>query len=79
MEQTEIQIRQIVLLEEVSKRVNVIEEKVDSMYNDKLHTLDKSLGITQDKVSRMEKIIYGSVTVIIAQAIGLVFLWVQKK
>lgn len=79
MEEKEIQIRQIVLLEEVSKRVNVIEGKVDSMYNDKLHTLDKGLGITQDKVSRMEKIIYGAITVMIAQAIGLIFLYLQRK
>lgn len=79
MEEREIQIRQIVLMEEVSKKVNVIEGKVDLIYNEKIHTLGKRQGITEDKVSRMEKMFYGSIMLIIAQAIGLVFLWVQKK
>lgn len=79
MEEREIQIRQIVLLEEVSKRVNVIEGKVDLMYNEKIHTLDKALGITQDKVSRMEKIIFSAIATIIAELIGIVFLYLQKK
>jgi len=79
MDEKEIQIRGIVLMEEMSKKVNTIEIKVDSIYNEKIHTLDKRQGITEDKVSRIEKMFYGSIMIIIAQAIGLVFLWIQKK
>ena len=79
MEDKELVIRQIVLLEEIGKRVNAIEGKIESMNNDKIQGIDKGLAITQEKVSRMEKIVYGALAVVLANLIGLIFLWMQKK
>lgn len=79
MEDKELLIRQSVLLEAVIKKVDVIETKIDDINDDQIRQLDKSLGIIQEKVGRLEKIIYGAIAVIFSQTVALVILWLQKK
>ena len=56
------------------------------MNNDRLRGLEKeigdiktSMGINQDRLSRLEKIIYGTITIIFIQAVAMIFLWLQHK
>lgn len=79
MEDKELLIRQSVLLEAVIKKVDIIETKIDDINDDQIRQLDKSLGIIQEKVGRLEKIIYGAIAVIFSQTVALVILWLQKK
>lgn len=79
MEDKELLIRQSVLLEAVIKKVDTIETKIDDINDDQIRQLDKSLGIIQEKVGRLEKIIYGSIAVIFAQTIALILIWIQHK
>lgn len=79
MEDKELLIRQSVLLEAVIKKVDIIENKIDDINDDQIRQLDKSLGIIQEKVGRLEKIIYGAIAVIFAQTIGIILIWIQHK
>lgn len=79
MDDKELLIRQSVLLEAVIKKVDNIETKIDSINDDQIRQLDKAQGIMAEKVSRLEKIIYGAIAVIFAQAIGMIVLWIQRK
>lgn len=79
MEDKELLIRQSVLLEAVVKKVDAIETKIDDINDDQIRQLDKSLGIVQEKVGRLEKVIYGAIAIIFAQTIALIFLWIQHK
>lgn len=79
MEDKELLIRQSVLLEAVIKKVDVIENKIDDINDDQIRHLDKSLGIVQEKVGRLEKLLYGAIAIIFTQAIAVIFLWIQHK
>ena len=79
MEDKELLIRQSVLLEAVIKKVDCIETKIDDINDDQIRQLDKSMGILQEKVGRLEKIIYGAIGVLFVQAIGILLLWIQHK
>jgi hypothetical protein len=79
MEDKELLIRQSVLLEGVIKKIDSIETKIDDINDDQIRTLDKGQGILIEKVGRLEKIIYGFCAIVVAQAIALVFLWIQHK
>lgn len=79
MEDKELLIRQSVLLEAVVKKVDSIEVKIDNMNEDQIRNLDKGQGILQEKVNRMEKMIYGAAAIIFAQLIATLFLWITRK
>lgn len=79
MEDKELLIRQTVLLEEIGKKVGVIEGKVNSMNDGAVRELGTQQAVTKEKVSRLENIIYGAIAVIFAQVVGLIILWIQKK
>ena len=79
MEDKELLIRQSVLLEAVIKKVDTIETKIDNINDSQIRQLDKGQGILEEKVDRLEKVIYGALAVIFVQLIGLIFLWIQHK
>jgi hypothetical protein len=79
MEDKELLIRQTVLLEQIGGKVNAIEAKVNAMNDGEVRELGTQQAVTKEKVSRLENIIYGAITVIFAQAIALIVLWIQKK
>jgi len=79
MDDKELLIRQSVLLEAVIKKVDTIESKIDNINDSQIRELDKGQGILQEKVDRLEKIIYGAVFVIFVQLIAVIFLWIQHK
>jgi tetrahydromethanopterin S-methyltransferase subunit G len=79
MDDKELLIRQSVLLEAVIKKVDSIETKIDLINDEQIRSLDKGQGILQEKVGRLENIIYGAVAVIFIQVVALIFLWIQRK
>lgn len=79
MEDKELLIRQTVLLEQIGSKVNAIEAKVNAMNDGEVRELGTQQAVTKEKVSRLENIIYGAITVIFAQAVALIVLWIQKK
>lgn len=79
MEDKELLIRLSVMLEAVVKKMDNIEIKVDNINDEKIRQLDKTAGITSEKVTRLEKIVYGAIALIFAQSIALVFLWIQRR
>ena len=79
MEDKELLIRQSVLLEAVVKKVDNIETKIDNINDEQIRQLDKSQGILIEKVSRLEKIVYGLIALAIAQGIALISSWIQHK
>lgn len=79
MEDKELLIRQSVLLEAVIKKVDAVEGKIDNMNDDQIRKLDKGQGILDEKVGRLEKMLYGAAAIIFAQTIATIFLWLQHK
>ena len=79
MEDKELLIRQTVLLEEIGKKVTLIEGKVNTMNDGAVRDLGTQQAVTKEKVSRLESIIYGAIGVIFIQAVALIVLWIQKK
>lgn len=79
MEDKELLIRQSVLLEAVVKKVDSIEIKIDNMNDEQIRSLDKGQGILEEKVNRMEKMLYGAAAIIFAQLIATLFLWITRK
>jgi len=79
MDDKEILIRQTVLMEETVKRVITIEGKVDSISQTQLSKTETRLAVSEEKVSRLEKIIYGALAAIMIELISILFLWMQPK
>lgn len=79
MEDKELLIRQIVLIEEMGKKVNAIEGAVTMMKDGHVVQTQSRLAVSEEKISRLEKIIYGSIATIIVQGFAILILWLQKK
>lgn len=79
MEDKELLIRQSVLLEAVVKKVDTIEVKIDNINDEQIRTLDKGQGILVEKVSRLEKIIYGLIAIALTEGIAIISSWIQHK
>lgn len=79
MEDKELLIRLTVLSEEITKKVTIIEGKVNGMNDTTIRELGTAQAVTKEKVSRLESIIYGTIAVIFIQIIALLALWLQKK
>jgi hypothetical protein len=57
------------------KTVTIVEGLVKDV--DIYKVIVPELAVTKDKVSRLEKIIYGAIMVIIAQLVGILFLFIR--
>lgn len=79
MDDKEILIRQTVLMEEMGKRIIDIEGKVDRINETHLGKTESRLAVSEEKVNRLEKLVYGAVAVIIVNLISIIFLWMQPK
>lgn len=77
MEDKEILIRQTVLMETMSKQITVMGDDLkDLKENSNGHTT--RTAVLEEKVSRLEKIVYGAIAVIAAQFVSIIILWLQK-
>lgn len=79
MDDREILIRSTVLMEGFATKLDSIEKKVDRMSEDNVRKLEQEVAIQKEKLTRMEKIVYGTVAAIIANLIGIVFIWITRK
>ena len=79
MEDKEIIIRQTVLMEEMGKRIINIEVKVDKINETQLGKTEARLAVSEEKVNRLERIVYGAVAFIIIELISIIMLWIQPK
>jgi hypothetical protein len=77
MEDKEILIRQTVLMETMSKQITAMGEDIKEMKENSNGHSTKT-AVLEEKVTRLEKIVYGALGVIIAQIISIVILWLQK-
>lgn len=75
----EILIRQTILMEEMGKRVVDMEIKVGKIYETQIGTTASELAVNKEKISRLEKIVYGAIAFIIVNLVSLVILWIQQK
>lgn len=78
MDDREILIRQTVLLEEIGKKVTAVETKVNGMNDGHVMKTESRLAVLEEKNTRLEKIVYGSIAVILGQALSLIILWLKK-
>lgn len=77
MDDKEILIRQTVLMETMSKQITVMGDDLkDLKENSNGHTT--RTAVLEEKVSRLEKIVYGAIAVIAAQFVSIIILWLQK-
>lgn len=77
MEDKEILIRQTVLIETISKQITMMGEDIKEVKEHGNGHATKT-AVLEEKVTRLEKIVYGALGVIIAQIISIVVLWLQK-
>lgn len=75
----EILIRQTILMEEMGKRVVDMEIKVGKIYETQIGTTASELAVNKEKISRLEKIVYGAIAFIIINLVSLAVLWIQQK
>jgi cell division protein FtsL len=75
----EILIRQTILMEEMGKRVVDMEAKVNKIYDTQIGVTASELAVNKEKISRLEKIVYGAIAFIIVNLVSLVVLWIQQK
>lgn len=78
MEQMEQMIRMSVILEEIKKDVTEMSGKVDKIKDEHILQTTKALAIIETKLSRLENIIYGAITVVTIEFIGLLAMWIKE-
>jgi cell division protein FtsL len=79
MDDKEILIRQSILMEEMGKRVIDMEGKVNKIYDIQIGITASELAVHKEKIGRLEKIVYGLITIIAVQVISIILLWIQPK
>jgi hypothetical protein len=78
MDDREILIRQSVILEEIAKRVATVETSVNIMKDSHVVDMKTKLAVQEERLGRLEKIIYGFGTVIVGLIATTIKLWLQK-
>ncbi len=78
MDEKELLIKLSTLLEGLAEKVKDISAKVDGIRDGFISDARTKIGILETKVVRLESIIYGSLAVILAELIGLLFLWIKR-
>ena len=76
--QQEQLIRLSVMLEELVRKVNIVSDKIDAINNIHIRETDSRLAVYEDKVKRLEYIIYGVITITVGQAIGLLTMIIKN-
>ena len=66
-------------MEELARRLNAMEVKFDAMNNEKIQALITALAVQKEKTNKLENIVYGLLTMVVAQLIGFVFLYIKSK
>lgn len=79
MEDKEILIRQSVLLEKIGEKVNMIEASVNAMKDGHIMKTESRCAVMEEKIGRMEKIIYTLGALLAGTIISSVTLWIQKN
>lgn len=79
MDDKELLMRTAILMEGLVKKVDSVESKIDSINDDQIRNLSEVQAVLKEKVSRMEKFVYGSATIIFVQIIAMIFLWIRQK
>jgi len=77
MEDKELLIRQTVLIEEIVKKVTIIEGRLNQLNDEEVRELATQQAVISEKVARLETIIYGALSIIFIQIVALIFLWIQ--
>lgn len=77
MDDKEILIRQTVLMETMSKQMTAMGEDIKEVKENSNGHATKT-AVLEEKVSRLEKIVYGALGVIFAETVSIIILWLQK-
>lgn len=77
MDDKEILIRQTVLMETMSKQMTAMGEDIKEVKKNSNGHATKT-AVLEEKVSRLEKIVYGALGVIFAETVSIIILWLQK-
>lgn len=72
-------IRQSVLLEQIVKKIDELEGTVRVLRDTQLSKTESRLAVSEEKVNRLEKIVYGSLAVILINLVSMILLWIQQK
>lgn len=78
MEDRELTIRQTVILEQIVKKVDEIERKVNGLNDVYVMKTESRLAVLEEKNGRLEKIVYGFIALVLTQGISLIILWLKK-
>ena len=78
MDDKELLIRLTVLVEQMGQKVAGIENKVNTLNDIHLMKTESRLAVGEEKVSRLEKIVYGSIGLILAEGVTILFLWLKR-
>lgn len=66
-----------ILLEQVSKKVDLIGDKVERMKDGQIAAATTDIAVLQEKTNRIEKIVYGACAVIFVETIGLILSFIK--
>lgn len=78
MEDRELIIRLTEKVESLVNSVKNVGDKVDKIQDDHIVKTSMDIAVMKEKVSRLENIIYGAITVIFIQIVALLFMFFKK-
>lgn len=78
MEQNEQLIRVGIILEELGKKVADMSNRIEEITNNHVMKTDSRLAVSEEKVKRLESIVYGTMAFCFAQLIAIIIMLVKK-
>lgn len=79
METQDVQIAKIeTLLKSMNEKIDGIVEKVDHIQDTFIIQTSSKLAVAEEKINRLETIVYGTVSIIFIEVIGLIALFIKK-
>lgn len=71
-------VRMGVLLENIGVKVKEISDKLDFLSDNHIHPANSKIAVVEEKVDRLERMVYGVAGTAFLQMVGLIVLWLQR-
>lgn len=78
MDDKELLLKVSFMVEQQTLEINKISRKVDGIQDKHITDTNSNIAVLKEKVGRLEKVVYGTVAIIITQLIAIVFLWLKN-
>lgn len=76
-EETKLLVEVSTRLNEMAKTMEMVSKKMDLLQSDHVTNITSRMAVSEEKVSRLEKIVYGLIALAAAQAIAILFQYIN--